>query len=886
MPEDGQWEKIEEIVQRALDLPPDERALYVAEVCAGDDELRTKVETLLAVSESRVELFENLHISPSPLREIRLSEGDEVGPYRILRLLKPGGMGVVYLAYDIANDRNVALKISRPGVQRLSQEERRILARFNNSGIATLYASGETPDGLAYFAMEYVEGEPITTYCDAHKLDLRARLALFEEVCHIVADAHAKRIVHRDLKPGNILITAGAPKLLDFGIAKVLSSATSAIEAITGRTEDQAFTLAFASPEQLAREPTVPATDVYSLGVLLSVLLTGRLPYPVTGMHDLPWAIRNAEPVPPSKLLAIEDNLAPPHLAAPPAKELRHRLSRRLQGDLDAIVLKALQKEPDRRYRFASDLAEDIERHLSHKPVLARKGSLPYRAGKFIRRFRLPLAAAVLLLGGLVGFIFTLLSEQRATLAERNRAEAQAERAEQVSRFLVDLFRLPDPRLRPGNIVTARELLDKATKEVPRTLRDQPETQVYLLNTQGEVYKNLGLLDDAEKCHSQALKIASTKLGSASLGAADALFFLGVVRGAQGKYGDSERLHQRALKIRQRHLPADHPGIADSIYNLGVAATGQHQYEKATQLYNQALALQRANPKPDRRAIGKYLNALGNNYIVTIDAKQLPKAEQVLREALRIQKATYGEVHPEVAVTLNNLAVVLENNQRFDEAETLQRRALSISRKLLGDNHPDVVIALSNLAFLQYTKGDPPQAAETFRESLKASRLAFGNDHPDTLSIMVNLARTVSDCGHPRDGDRLLAEAYNTAMHAAVKDYSVIGNILKTQAQSLVLRKRFREAEARAREAVAALSKSEGPNSYPVAMTMAEVASSVAEQKRFKEAEPLLLEYLEVSIERDKADAYWRLARLYELWGKKELSAKYEQLLAKQRSIH
>lgn len=874
------WLEVRKIFEEALDVAPEERPSFLDRVCLGDEELRREIDALLNTPAVATSSLVDLLGLPERKEQLDYAEGDTIDRFTIVRRIKEGGMGVVYEARDTRNNnRPVALKVLLSRAAKLSQDKR--IAGFADPSIVTFHDSGETSEGLPYFVFEYIEGEPITTFCERRNLGISERLRLFQKLCDALVYAHQRLIIHCDLKPENILVTAtGALKLLDFGIAKQIGGE------VTSRYPSP-MTLPFASPEQVGNEETTTLSDVYSLGVLLCVLLTGRLPYRrAHSAADLRDAIIHEEPARPSDLVRLrpesfsdKEDVSPSY-QPPPAKG-PVQLARHLQGDLDAIVLRSLAKEPAKRYASAAELVEDVRKYLAHQPISVRVGSFRYRSWRFVQRHKPGFFMACLALIGLFAFILVIVNEQRETRAERDKAEKQAVRAEHVSRFLIDLFQLSDPKRQPGDVVTARELLDKASKELPNTLRNQPETQVNLLNTLGEIYINLGLLTEAGNCQSAALSIARKHLEPYSLETANTLYLIGILRSEEGHYAEAARLHQDALRIRRKRLPPGHPEIADSIYNLGVAALNRLEYSQAERLFRQSLSIRRNNPEPDQDVIGQSLNALG---LLLGDLNRTVEAEDMLREALRLRETTYGKNHPMVAGSLGNLAVAVEMNGKLEEAEQLKRRALAISRNLLGRDHPDIAIHLSNLAFLLSVQQKDKEAIAIFQEALSVSERALGSDHPNTTAIKVNLARSLQTEKRFQEAERLLDQAYASAVQSADKDEWFIGNIIKTRAQGSYGKKQFDTAETGYRRAIDLFRKSEGPSSYAAAATMAELGTCLVAQGHFKEAEPILAKYLKVAAPRDRPEALWRLMSLYKEWDKPEMAAKYEELLAQQKA--
>ncbi len=441
--EPDRWQRVKALFHEALELPAEERAGFLEAYRQDDPEIVAEVEGLLAVSETRANVFNHGYATPATFQA-----GETIDCYEIQQKLGSGGSSTVYLATDTEHDRSVALKFLRDLV---SSSEKQLLGHLTHPNIARLYDSGEAPGGLRFVVMEYVEGVSLTKYCSQRGLSVRDRLRLFHTICRAVQYAHQQLIVHRDIKPNNILVTnEGEPKLLDFGIAKRLSPGLSA-ETVTDLA-DRPMTLAFASPEQIDGKPTAIATDIYSLGELLCVLLTGRIPYRVKSLHELLWAKGKLEPEKPSSLVTIEGDDEPCFGERPPGDA--NQLRKVLRGDLDAIVSKALRKDPSDRYASVEKLSDDVACYLDTKPVSARRGSRRYKLAKFLRRHR-SLAIASVLAGLLVlGLSVWLLLQYRETKRERDVARQEATRANELTDFLVDIFERSDLWKQPAEPVT------------------------------------------------------------------------------------------------------------------------------------------------------------------------------------------------------------------------------------------------------------------------------------------------------------------------------------------------------------------------------------------------------------------------------------------------
>ena len=497
-----------------MDLDPEDRAPAIIDLCGDDEELRLEVEGLVAASDGaetgipRVieDAARDLVGDPEPES---VAEPQLIGPYRIIELLGRGGMGSVYLAEreDNSFEHRVALKVLRSGLNDTGMEarfksERQILADLRHPNIARLIDGGTTVDGVPYLAMEYVDGSRIDGWCDHRRLSIDERLDLFRVVCSAVQAAHRSLVVHRDLKPANILVTPeGHPKLLDFGIAKILGPSSHAhTMAVTG-TLDRLLTPAFASPEQVLGEPVTTVSDVYSLGVVLYELLVGTSPqiFKNSSATEVERVVCHENPDRPSLTVRRRKGTMAGSAAARDRRLTEDRLARRLAGDLDTIVMTALRKEPERRYPSVEALAEDLRRHLARLPVKARPDTVSYRAGKFFRRHRASVIASAAGVIAVLGFGIQSTVNARLAVKERDRAlvaeeqaRVEAQTAERVSTFLVDLFRVADPGENRGEEISVRKLLDRGATRLDDELADEPGTRARLLRAVGEVYGNLG----------------------------------------------------------------------------------------------------------------------------------------------------------------------------------------------------------------------------------------------------------------------------------------------------------------------------------------------------------------------------------------------------------
>jgi len=644
-------------------------------------------------------------------------------------------VAIKLLAADPARAERLAARL---------RAERQILAALDHPGIAKLLDGGALPDGSPFLVMEYVEGERIDRFCDRHALDTRARLRLLLGVCDAVESAHRRLIVHRDLKPGNILVNpAGEVKLLDFGIAKLLDPASFDWTVAATEHGVAPLTLLYASPEQVRGEPIGTASDVYSLGVVLYELLTGRSPYAgrVRTVHELSRAICDLDPPSPSSprterdddrtvdgWSSSPDGIAEDVAAPPPA---------RLDRDLDAIVLKALRKDPAERYPTVAALADDLHRYLDGHPVLARRGDRLYRAGKFARRHRWALAAGAAFVLLLAGWAVSLARQLERTRLERDRAE-------RVRDLFIETFAASDPTTQQGEAVTAREILDRATPRLESELADQPAILAPLLEASGRIYLRLGLLERAEELLGRSLGLRRAAPGPGEL--RSALAALAGLRVRQARYDEAIALLDEALA----NAEADAAGEgerADLLAARGESLRRLGRFDEARAALERALRLRQAlsphggvDVAETHRAIALLCDEAGD------DARAEAEARIALEELRRLAAPP-----ARIAEAAQDLATVINDPSRSDEMEALNREALTLERRAFGDRHPKVSETLNNLAVIAHYRSQHGEASRLIGEALDIQREALGEDHPDVASMRLNLATFELADGRPAD---------------------------------------------------------------------------------------------------------------------------------------
>ena len=578
------WQRLESVFHGALQIEPAERRQYLDEACAGDETLLKQVESLILSSEQTDQLMDGV-IAEEAAGLTGLAPGERIGQYKILRELGQGGMGTVYLAVraDDHFHKQVAIKLMRvdsfnPAMVQRFRTERQILANLEHPGIARLLDGGATTLGSPYVVMEYVDGMPVDTYCEQHHLSIRERLMLFRRVAEAVSYAHRNLIVHRDIKPDNVLVTPqGEPKLLDFGIAKLLSPEnallTAGQELQRTISTDRLMTPEFASPEQARGEAITTLSDVYSLGVLLYKMLTGQVPVRLTSRRaaEIEREICETNPIRPS--VAARTTGAWSKIGEDAAR------------DLDTILMVALHKDPARRYASVENFSADIERYLNGFPVLARGDSWGYRNAKLVRRHPFATAAAVFSLIGVIAF-----STGMAILTERARRETRM--ANEVTDYLIGVFRSNDPNSGRGDLVTARELLDRGVQQLNTKLKDEPQVQARMFDTIGELYNDLGLSQKAEELLRRSLEVRKNRLSLTDEDAADTLDRLGDVAQDMSQYPAAEVYFRQALAIHLKKTGENSGPVAEDYARISSIQWNMGDYAHAEDLERKAIALE------------------------------------------------------------------------------------------------------------------------------------------------------------------------------------------------------------------------------------------------------------------------------------------------------
>ena len=843
------WQRVEEIFGAALEQPPAARAHAVAEACGDDDELRREVLSLIESADSAGDYFSQLAsragVAPAAAIDANRFVGRTVGSYRIVRPLGTGGMGMVFLAArdDRQFEKDVALKLlpmglgSGEGLQRFLRE-RQILARLEHPGIARLLDGGVTDDGTPYYVMEYVDGAPIDRYCDDRHLTIQARLDLFLRVCDAVEHAHRHLVVHRDLKPGNILVGEdGSVKLLDFGIARVLDDGDADGEStFTRRTRP--MTLAWASPEQVRGEPITTASDVYALGILLYRLLTGLHPYrrDFTSPSDAERVICEEEPTHPSARLAATPAAEGNAIGGARGASLE-RLSGDLAGDLDAIVLMALRKEPARRYASVSHLADDIRRYRKGLPVHAHRDSLGYRLSRFVRRNRLALGAAAAVVTMLIVLVALSIRFGVSTAAHGRALAAEAATTQEVADFLVGLFETADPVQGFGDTVRARVLLDEGAARLASS-DVRPDVRARMVNSLARVYYNLGLFDDAVALHRDALAVQRDLYGEA------------------------------------------HPEIAETLTLLADALHGMREFEQAEPVYRDALAVhRRIGTDPLEAAV-----ALQGLARVERELDRADSARALLGEVLAIRRDALGADHFQTVWAELDVAYALRGEGELDSARALYEAVIP-KLEAHGDSGMRLLpSAVNNLAYLHMRQDDLPGAEALYREAIALER-EWGTT-ANVLLLYNNLAGVLDRMGDTAATEATLRDGIREAERYWPEGDAQVGFKYGGLGVWYLSRGLPDSAEAPLRRALREFAAAFGDDHSRTTYASVQLASCLAQQERYAEAEPYLVQAFEwLRDNRGMGNPYTRevgtqLVALYETLNRPGLAAVYRRILA------
>jgi serine/threonine-protein kinase len=813
-----EWSLVKDIFDKALDLPEESRNNFIREQCRGNYKLYSEVESLLnSYDKAGTFIDKGLSLPKEPDEDNDPMLGQVVGHYKIIKRLAGGGMGTVYLGErsDQQYLKQVAIKIINPGISheliiKRFRNERQALANLDHPNIAKLLDGGTTTGGIPYFIMEYIAGERIDIYCNKNKLKIPERLKLFCTICNAVHYAHQNLIVHRDIKPDNIIVTKdGVPKLLDFGIAKVLASHNNDEYIYDGLTRPGTWHLTpeYASPEQILGETITTSSDIYSLGVLLYVLLTGHHPYKFhnNSPAELNRIVSGVKPEKPSlvvtKTVEVKTDSGK-SIVISPEKICRdrndnpHGLSKSLAGDLDNIIHMAMRKEPSRRYLSVQQFSEDINRHLNGLPVIARRDTFSYRASKFISRHKIGFASVVLIMFILVAGIAAVLWQAGIAGKQRDLAQTEAQKSRETVKFLQDMLSAADPGV-AGKDVKVYDLMHQASDKIKRELKNHPGLQAELFSTLGNTYESLGLYDEAEE-HLNA-----------------------------------------SLALHKKIYPVNSAEYAKSIKELALLMHYKGKLSSADSLYKISLRIYNSLEIKPGLEYAEILCDYGN---LLCEQSRFTESEKYLRRAVKLARSlkTTDDI---LGSSVNNLAITVDYLGRADEATQLYREAYNFFRNKYGDFHPRVATAINNLAFIHSAKKDYAEAEKLFKQALDMKLKIYGRDNAEMGLPYHNYGAALYLNGKFNEAEKMLYEALNSYPKFYDDNHVYYAQTYHWLGKVFIARKNYLAAESYLRKALALKQKVyRDTEHHSIALSKSELGYCLALQGRYNEASGLLAE--------------------------------------------
>lgn len=864
----GRLEQIQNLFHEAVELPEAERLAFVAAACGDDEALREEVASLLAEDARGSSLLDE----PVGAVAGRLLSDDaaprQFGPYRVTSVLGEGGMGVVYLAERDDLGSLVAIKILRdawlsPARRERFATEQRTLAQLNHRSIARLYDADTLPDGTPWFAMEYVDGVPLTAYCARHGCSIEQRLRLFHAVCEAVQYAHQHAVIHRDLKPSNILVKEdGTVRLLDFGIAKHDEPETAPDLTRTGL---RLMTPAYAAPEQIRGERATIQNDVYSLGVILYELLAGRPPFDVA----------NKTPAEAELMLAQQDPERPSVWAR---KEGQRGAGESWWADLDVLCLTAMHKDRGRRYASVEALMRDVGHYLESEPLEARPDSLRYRWAKFVRRHRNAVLASTVATAAVVGLVvfFTVrLARARST------AEEEAARTQRIQQFMTRLFEGGDQAAGPKEDLRVVSLLDLGVQEA-RGLDSEPEVQADLYQTLGGIYEKLDNLAQAESLLQQALERRRALFGAEHARVAESLVALGLLRVDQARLDDAEKLVREGLVMSRRTLPPGDPAIALAASALGRVLSERGAYDKAIGVLEEAVRLRSEGGETPELAASIYELANANFY-----AGHYPRSEELNQRVLTMHRHIYGSRHPHVAEDLINLGAIQFEQGRYAEAETLYRQALEINQSWYGKDNHTTASNLTMLGRVLVREERYDEAVDLLQQSLAIQERVYGQDHPRVASAVNEMGTVALKRGRLDEAEALFERMVRIYRKVNGDRHYLVAIGLSNLGSVYLERKDNARAEAEYRDVVRRFTEALGADHLNTGIARLKLGRALVRQRKYGEAEREILAGYAILTKQTIPSVSWLkaakqdLVTLYEGSGEREKAAVYRAELAK-----
>lgn len=862
------WQKIQTLFHQAADVPSAEQRIFLETRCAGDSALVSQILILLEedargtsmldgdVAKVAHQIFSDPSAGALPFKDF--------GPYRVVRALGEGGMGVVYLAERTDLGSQVAIKILRdawlsPARRDLFAAEQRTLAQLNHPSIARLYDADTSSDGSPFFVMEYVEGVPLTIYCDENNCSIHGRLRLFRSVCEAVLYAHQHAVIHRDLKPSNVLVKSDETlRLLDFGIAKhVASLGESAAErTMTGL---RLMTPAYAAPEQIRGEQVGIQTDVYSLGIILYELLAGRLPFDVSNL-----TAAQAERVLTEQEAARPSAVAEERPASPQSSGSGSSISKSAWADLDVLCLTAMHKDSQRRYRSVEALIRDLDHYLNGEPLEARPDTLGYRVRKFVARNRRPVAAVAAVLTLVVGLVvfFTV----RLAIA-RNAALAEAARTQRIQKFMTNLFQGGDASAGPADNLRVVTLLDRGVQEA-QSLNAEPEVQAELYETLGTLYQKLGKLDQANTLLNSSLQARKSIYGDDGAQVAESLVALGLLRADQAQLPEAEKLVREGLAMSKRHLPPNHPTVAKATAALGVVLEDRGSYDEAIKTLEEAIRLQSAkgNATPEMAAS---LYELASTHFY---AGHYDTSESLNERLLPMYRQIYGERHPRVADVLINLGAIKFDLGHYPEAESYDRQALDIVQSWYGKDNPETAADLTILARALVREERFDEGMGLLEQSLAIKERVYGNVHPAVASTLNELGSAALKQHRDKAAEQYFLRMVDIYRQVYGEHHYLYAVALSNVGSVHTSREDWPRAEKIYRQAIPIFTESQSANHINTGIARIKLGRTLLRQNRYAEAESETRAGYEILVKQMNLKVTWLVN------ARKDLAEEYDAL--------
>ena len=851
----ARWERIQTLFHDVADLPALDQRVFLKTACGDDFELAADVLALVEEDARGPSLLDRdlAQVANEVLDEVLPASlpFKEFGPYTIKRVLGEGGMGVVYLAERADLGSLVAIKILRdawlsPARRERFASEQRTLAQLNHPSIARIYDADTLDDGTPWFVMEYVEGIPLTDYCSERASSVEDRLHLFRAVCEAVQYAHQHAVIHRDLKPSNILVKPdGTIRLLDFGIAKQIAS----LETPLGKSDQtmtglRLMTPAYAAPEQIRGDRVGIHTDVYALGVILYELLAGELPFDLSRLTpgEAEAMIVGQDPERPS---AVAIGMADTSAASVPVRTA----GKTVWADLDVLCLTAMHKDVQRRYQSLEALMRDIDHYLKGEPLEARPDTFRYRLGKFVRRNRRAVAAAVVVFTIVVGVVvfFTV----RLAKA-RNAALAEAARTQRIQKFMTNLFQGGDEAAGPSDSLRVVTLLDRGVQEA-QSLSPEPEVQAQLYATLGTLYENLGKFDQANSLLNSALAERKSLFGPDNAQVAESLVALGVLRDEQAQLPEAEHLVREGLAMSQRHLPPNHPAVAKATTALGKVLEDRGAYESAIQTLDEAVRLQ-STKGASTPELAASLYELANTQFY---AGHYDKAESLNQRLLPMYRQIYGERHPRVADVLINLGAIRHDLGHYSDAEQFERQALDIVQAWYGKDNPATASDLTILARTLVFEKQYDEGIGLLQQSLALKERVYGKVHPSVASSLNELGNAASRQGHFDAAEQYFTRMADIYRAIYGEHHYLLGIALSNLAGVYMGRQEWSRAENLFRQVIRLFTETQSADHINTGIARTKLGRTLLHERRYAEAEAESRAGYDILIKQMDSKASW-----------------------------